>query len=157
MRTDLSKILGIFAFLSPFTELFPEFGLSYFLPRNQDKVFYDQRLSARLLTVILVWTPIALKLYQISKIRTILAIPLIMTGFYLKRLSKHHTQDNLSPILYTLGLSIIALTLRDPIFLILMLIGGSLMSQGRTGSLKIDWLGRIIFSIGFLRFIARLN
>jgi hypothetical protein len=159
-------ILLLSALLSSLSELFPQFGLSYFLPRNQDTKMYDNRFYARIVIVVLVWLPITMSLYRISTNKTIIAVLLIMMAFYYKRDSEQHSNNN-SNLLYGIGFTLITLILnskcsdesciiKNILATSLIFIGGNLIGTGRTGSLKVDLSGRLIFTIGYFLFINQL-
>ncbi len=158
------NIIYISAIISTFAELFPSFGLSYFLPRSGDTEFYDSKIVSRIVEVVLVWFPIAYILYNSAPIRAIIAISSIMLGFYLKRFAAYHVVENrLSGLLYFIGLVIIVTILNEKGNMInnvlsgsLILLGGYLISIGRQGELTVDIMGRILFTIGYFYFISNL-
>lgn len=155
----LKNMLMISAIVSPMAELFPEYGLSYWLPRNSDKKFYDDRILARVYAVIIVWIPILTALYKISPSKAFLVAVLIMSAFYTRAMTMYEQKKNISGALYGLGFIVILITLgdiRNILPLITIMIGGSLIRRGRTGDKRIDYIGRIIFALGFIWFICVL-
>jgi hypothetical protein len=161
--------LYISALIASFTELYPNLGMSYWLPRNMNKVFYDNMLFGRILSVLIGWGIITHRLFSLSKIKTLIALTFIMTSFYMRSISKKHTEDNNSGVFHMIGFFIIASIMSEKcaksdymcifnnfISIFILLFGGSLIGKGRYGDLHTDVLGRIVFSIGFLLFINNL-
>jgi len=156
---SLNNLLVIPAIVSPFSELFPEYGISYWKPRYKSLKFYDKVYYRRILAVILTWIPITLFLLKLSPCLTLVSMTFIMTAFYTRRKNIYANS------FYIFGLILISLILvnnglrLNKIVLSAMLIitGGCLIQEGRTGKLEVDIIGRVIFSIGFVLFIINLK
>lgn len=153
--------------ISPITELFPSLGGSYFLPRSLDKQFFNNTFFIKLISVILVWTPILYKLYQKNHTWTIIAGIFVITGFILRSRVEWH--DYLpSTLFYTIGLLLIhfmllskcttnSCKLSNVLAVSMILGGGYLMGKYRSGNITIDIIGRVVFSIGFIMFIKNIQ
>lgn len=161
------ELLYISAFIASFTELFPDLGMSYWLPRNMDKIFYDNMVICRALAALITWSIIGYVLFGLSKIKTIIALMFIMISFYKRTLSYKHTKNNISGLYHLIGFTIIALIMNNNckdnmcifknfLSIFILLFGGSLIGKGRYGDIKIDIVGRLIFSIGFYLFVNNL-
>ena len=161
------ELLYISAIIASFTELFPNFGFSYWLPRNMDKIFYDNMLMGRILAVLITWGIIGYVLFNLAQIRTLFALVFILTSFYMRTVSKKHTKYNSSGLYHLIGFLIIALIMSDNcannmcifknfLSICVLLFGGLLIGKGRYGYLQTDILGRFVFSIGFFLFVNNL-
>ena len=157
------------AVFSIMSELFPDLGYSYWLPRQEleDSTlpaaqggpgFYDKKLYCRVLVVLIVWIPIFYRLFQISKIKAIVAVSSIFYAFYMRRVSK--LQKNIlnnGSIFYGLGfMMIILMNPKVTLAVLTIWTGGYIIGIGRYGDLKVDILGRIIFMMGFGNFIKNI-
>lgn len=163
----MDKLLFTSGLISMTTELFPDFGYSYFYPSNKSIDFYDQMECQRWIIVFLVWFPIACSLYKLSQLYSILAIICIMSAFYLHRNSRYIKNYHNTSLLYVIGFSIIAWILNQnednnsaKIINILSILfifgGGSLMGKFRKKNIRKDMWGRLLFSLGFVGFIDSL-
>jgi hypothetical protein len=156
---SLNNLLILPAIVSSFSELFPEYGMSYWKPRTRSVQFYDKVYYRRVLAVILTWVPITLYLLKLSPCLAPLAVTFIMLAFYTRR--KYEYANGL----YVVGLILISWILFinnlswNKIVLsgLLIITGGYLIQEGRTGKLEVDILGRVLFSSGFVFFIINLK
>jgi hypothetical protein len=167
----MNKLLLLSGFVASFTELFPEYGMSYFIPPNNDIEFYDNVAYRRVLVVLLAWLPITYILYNLSRPNTIIAILFIMTSFSLRYTTYLHDKYKYTGVLHLLGFTIILNILytncaniidnmckiKATIGVLLLLIGGFIMGKFRTKNDDYDKIGRILFSVGFLLFINILS
>jgi len=155
------------ALWSTISELFPNFGWSYWLPRSLDAEYYDKKLLERALVVFIVWFPIAYNLLKISKL-SILAVAFILYAFYLRAFTKGQTNSPKSPgNYYSIGFTIIMFVLANEcnnkmcifdniLSILLIFLGGYFINKGRYGKLKTDITGRFIFTMGFISFITNI-
>ena len=164
---DINNLLIIPAIISPLSELFPEYGVSYWKPRYKSVKFYNKVIYRRILAVILIWVPITLILFTNNPYITPIAISFIILSIYMREFKYSYSSK-----LYFIGFSFIFYILYDncnkhdendkcinKILLsnIITLTGGYLILMGRKGNLLVDILGRIMFSIGFVLFILNLK
>lgn len=161
----MSLYLSIF--LSITTELFPNLGLSYFYPSDKSINFYDDMEIFRWIVAFVVWIPISMALYKLSPLNALIASFLILCSFFINKNSSYKNKLGDTGILHVLGFAIIYYILikketdnnnkiKYMIYIILLLFGGYLMGKGRNKNLIIDILGRIIFSIGFYKFVKTI-
>lgn len=167
MKILNNNILLISGLVSTISELFPNFGWSYWLPRNLDGDFYNRKLYQRILVVLIVWSPIFYNLYKLNRFLAIIAVSLVTHAFYLRAYSESHNKSNKSGMYYTLGFSIIIYILTEEcstflckfdniLSYFLILFGGYLINHGRYNDIKLDILGRLVFTAGFINFISNL-
>ncbi len=163
----MEKILWISALLASLSELFPSFGLSYFLPRSKNIEFYDSKYWHRIFLVLIVWTPIIIYLANISENKTLVAIIFILISFSLRTEYALHRKYPFAGNLHIIGFIIIISILntncknnmcqiKNILSVVILLVGAHLIGTGRIGSLCTDVTGRILFSIGFVLFIRNL-
>lgn len=151
--------------IATLAEIFPEWGLSYFLPRHHrdaglpnhlDEQYYDEKLYCRMIGVSIVWGIITYNLYNISRDKTLVAVSLIMYGFYLKRGSKQQKESDLSRMIFLMGFLIISNIIGVESFvpILTLLAGGTIISKGRGGDILVDYIGRGLFTLGYWFFIS---
>lgn len=156
--------LYVSAFIASFTELFPDLGMSYWLPRDMNNEFYDEMLLTRFLAVLITWSIISLKLWKINKFKTIIALIFILTSFNMRWKAKSHFKYNFSGIFHFIGFMIIASIMSEVckdcfnyVSVLVLLFGGILIGKGRYADLETDVIGRLVFSTGFYMFIYNLK
>jgi hypothetical protein len=166
---DLIKnnLLYIPASIAIITELFPDLGLSYWYPSDKSIYFYDNMEFFRWMAVIFTWVPIIITLYKISSIEACIAAVFIMISFYINRNSTWKTKLANTSAFHFIGFVIIYHILiqkeKDEtkriillVYIALLLLGGAIISNNRRRNRIKDYIGRIIFSIGFYKFIDTL-
>ena len=144
------------------TELLPNLGLSYYYPPDKSLLFYDSREQLRWLVVIIVWIPIFLALFKLSKLFTIIASFFIFVSFYINKNSNYKKKVGNIGYFHLIGFSIIYYILQKKetnqnkliyiMYILSLLIGGGLMGKYRKHNLSIDIIGRLLFSFGFYNF-----
>ena len=170
----LQIFLLLSAIVSSFSELFPQYYLSWFNPRcypwcHNPRCYpwyhnpwchnpmskkliknYNKYESYRFLAVLIVWSHIIYVLYNISPSITIIMTVILLNAFY-------YRSANLYLIAFMLIFYISYRKVDNKYLLFFsllsILIGGSTIGIGRKGELYIDIIGRIVFSIGFFMFI----
>jgi hypothetical protein len=152
--------------LSIITELFPDIGLSYYYPPTKSIQFYDKQEPLRWLIVAIVWIPIILALFKISKLYTLIATSFILFSFYINRNSTYKEKFGNIGYLHLIGFVIIYNIIQNGenntkkflylLYILSLLIGGSLMGANRGKNLSIDIIGRLLFSYGFYNFVTIL-
>ena len=93
--------------LSIITELFPNIGFSYYYPPTKSITFYDKLEPLRWIIVFIVWTPIILSLFKISKLYTLVAALFILFSFYINKNSKYKKQFSNTGYFHLIGFAII--------------------------------------------------
>ena len=153
------SLIYISIILAILTELLPNLGLSYYYPPDKSLLFYDTREQLRWLVVIIVWIPIILALGKLSTILTIIASFFLFVSFFINKNSNYKKKVGNIGYLHLIGFSIIYYILQKKetnqnkliyiLYILSLLIGGSLMGKYRKHNLFIDILGRFLFSFGF--------
>ena len=148
-----------FTLISPFTELYPKYNLSYFPTCSNNN--YNNHVFLRLIVILLVWGSLAIKLRKINKNITTLIIALLGLSFlsrsYIERHTKYEIFSNLHIVAFILIYHVLTANKYQHTYsTIIVAIGGLLMNYGRKYNKHVDICGRIIFSIGFMLFSSSI-
>jgi len=169
-------MLLLLSLFSPIAELFPNLYMSWWIPDNGKLQAYLKAWKRRVAVVLIVWSPILITLGLItSTMMQLFVALLVFTAFGLRLYSfdnaleqtKGENNDFAEPskipeIIYFIAFSTIGWLIYQstsdnhwlvPVGIILIYFGAFIMSTFRNGAnknFKIDVIGRIIFTFGFL-------
>ena len=169
----MQLLLSLF---SPIAELFPNLYMSWWIPDNGNLQAYQKAWKRRIAVVLLVWSPILYTLGMVtSTVLQLFVVMLVFTAFGLRLYFFDHSlqqiknKDNnfveptkIPEILYFIAFSTIGWIIYQsttdnhwlvPLAIIMIYFGAFIMSTFRSGAnknFKIDVVGRIIFTVGFL-------
>ena len=166
----------LLSLFSPIAELFPNLYMSWWIPDNGDLQAYQKAWKRRIVVVLVVWVPILLTLGLLtSTALQLFVVMLVFTAFGLRlyffdnslAAAEDKETDFIEPtkipeILYFIAFSTIGWIIYQstsdnhwlvPLAIGLIYFGAFIMSTFRNGdnkNFKIDVIGRIIFTVGFL-------
>jgi len=169
-------MLLLLSLFSPIAELFPNLYMSWWIPDNGNLQAYLKAWKRRVVVVLVVWSPILLTLGLVtSTFLQLFVTMLVFSAFGLRLYSfdkaleqtegkkKDFTEPSKIPeIIYFIAFSTIGWIIYQstsdnhwlvPLAIIMIYFGAFIMSSFRNGTnknFKIDVIGRLIFTAGFL-------
>lgn len=156
----MNKYLLLISLLSPLAEIFPQYNGSwwYYKITDEDIKKYKNFRFYRLLFILLVWMPIIyyipIKYIEKKLISILLSITFLHREYYNNNISNYLY---ISTIIFLMIFIYINTNKIFYISLLYLFSGIYFLSKYKYKNIKMDILGRLLFSIGIIIFLFNIN